>query len=211
MFTTTPHCSTNTKSQSNTLGAAGPVECTSVSALCPPVSCLQLIWWFTAQSSWFGAFGQAGLQLLPSVAAPWPVCSHMYSSGEVGRAFIWFHARLAFPPLKNQQQQQQQQNQHQQPTAPPQQAAAAPQAPPAQQNSTQTNGTAGGAGAVAGVGGAGTGLQHSQDSTLSQVPPSKKPRLGPSGTSSGGPGLPAEYQVICPHEHPYVLYIKTLI
>ncbi|XP_040839822.1 cyclin-dependent kinase 19 isoform X5 [Ochotona curzoniae] len=42
--------------------------------------------------------------------------------------------------------------------------------------------------------GAGTGLQHSQDSTLSQVPPSKKPRLGPSGTSSGGPGLPAEYQ-----------------
>ncbi|XP_040839818.1 cyclin-dependent kinase 19 isoform X2 [Ochotona curzoniae] len=95
---------------------------------------------------------------------------------------------------KNQQQQQQQQNQHQQPTAPPQQAAAAPQAPPAQQNSTQTNGTAGGAGAVAGVGGAGTGLQHSQDSTLSQVPPSKKPRLGPSGTSSGGPGLPAEYQ-----------------
>ncbi|XP_040839820.1 cyclin-dependent kinase 19 isoform X4 [Ochotona curzoniae] len=98
------------------------------------------------------------------------------------------------PEEKGDKQQQQQQNQHQQPTAPPQQAAAAPQAPPAQQNSTQTNGTAGGAGAVAGVGGAGTGLQHSQDSTLSQVPPSKKPRLGPSGTSSGGPGLPAEYQ-----------------
>lgn len=62
-----------------------------------------------------------------------------------------FHTKLAFffSFHKNQQQQQ---NQHQQPTAPPQQAAA-PQAPQ-QQNSTQTNGTAGGAGA----GPAGAGL-----------------------------------------------------
>ncbi|KAF5919946.1 hypothetical protein HPG69_014312 [Diceros bicornis minor] len=92
-------------------------------------------------------------------------------------------------PYKNQQQQQ---NQHQQPTAPPQQAAAPPQAPPPQQNSTQTNGTAGGAGA--GAGGAGAGLQHSQDSGLNQVPPNKKPRLGPSGANSGGPVMPSDYQ-----------------
>uniref|UniRef100_A0A5F9DWC9 Cyclin dependent kinase 19 n=1 Tax=Oryctolagus cuniculus TaxID=9986 RepID=A0A5F9DWC9_RABIT len=96
------------------------------------------------------------------------------------------------PEEKGDKNQQQQQNQHQQPTAPPQQAAAPPQVPPPQQNSTQTNGTAGGA--AAGVGGAGAGLQHSQDSSLSQVPPSKKPRLGPSGANSGGPGLPADYQ-----------------
>lgn len=89
--------------------------------------------------------------------------------------------------------QQQQQNQHQQPAAPPQQAAAPPQAPPPQQNSTQTNGTAGGAGA--GAGGAGAGLQHSQDSGLNQVPPNKKPRLAPSGASSGGPVMPSDYQV----------------
>ncbi|XP_012506688.1 PREDICTED: cyclin-dependent kinase 19 isoform X2 [Propithecus coquereli] len=96
------------------------------------------------------------------------------------------------PEEKGDKNQQQQQNQHQQPTAPPQQAAAPPQAPPPQQNSTQTNGTAGGAGA--GVGGAGAGLQHSQDSGLSQVPPSKKPRLGPSGANSGGPVMPSDYQ-----------------
>uniref|UniRef100_A0A8C0XC53 cyclin-dependent kinase n=1 Tax=Castor canadensis TaxID=51338 RepID=A0A8C0XC53_CASCN len=86
---------------------------------------------------------------------------------------------------------QQQQNQHQQPTAPPQQAAAPPQAPPPQQNSTQTNGTTGGA---AGGVGAGAALQHSQDSGLNQVPPNKKPRLGPSGTNSGGPVIPSDYQ-----------------
>lgn len=103
------------------------------------------------------------------------------------------HTKLAFFsfPYKNQQQQQ---NQHQQATAPPQQAAAPPQAPPPQQNSTQTNGTAGGAGA--GAGGAGAGLQHSQDSGLNQVPPNKKPRLGPSGANSGGPVMPSDYQVL---------------
>ncbi|KAB0355753.1 hypothetical protein FD755_021694 [Muntiacus reevesi] len=93
------------------------------------------------------------------------------------------------PEEKGDKNQQQQQNQHQQPTAPPPQAAAPPQAP-AQQNSTQTNGTAGGAGA----GPAGAGLQHSQDSGLAQVPPNKKPRLGPSGTNSGGPVMPSDYQ-----------------
>ncbi|KAM6323943.1 cyclin-dependent kinase 19 isoform 2-T2 [Aegotheles albertisi] len=88
---------------------------------------------------------------------------------------------------------QQQQNQHQQQTAPQQQPQAAPQQPqPQQQNSTQTNGTAGGAGA--GGGGAGAGLQHSQDSSLNQVPPNKKPRLGPSGANSGGPVMPSDYQ-----------------
>lgn len=91
-------------------------------------------------------------------------------------------------------QNQQQQNQHQQQTAPQQQPQAAPQQPqPQQQNSTQTNGTAAGAGA--GGGGAGTGLQHSQDSSLNQVPPNKKPRIGPSGANSGGPVMPSDYQV----------------
>ncbi|XP_059684588.1 cyclin-dependent kinase 19 isoform X2 [Gavia stellata] len=88
---------------------------------------------------------------------------------------------------------QQQQNQHQQQTAPQQQPQAAPQPQqPQQQNSTQTNGTAGGAGA--GGGGAGAGLQHSQDSSLNQVPPNKKPRIGPSGANSGGPVMPSDYQ-----------------
>ncbi|XP_051853501.1 cyclin-dependent kinase 19 isoform X2 [Antechinus flavipes] len=92
---------------------------------------------------------------------------------------------------------QQQQNQHQQQTAPqqPQQAAPPPpqqqqQQQQQQQNSTQTNGT----GAGAGAGGTGAGLQHSQDSGLNPVPPNKKPRLGPSGTNSGGPVMPSEYQ-----------------
>ncbi|XP_015478097.1 cyclin-dependent kinase 19 isoform X2 [Parus major] len=88
---------------------------------------------------------------------------------------------------------QQQQNQHQQQAAPQQQAQAAPQQPqPQQQNSSQTNGTAAGTGA--GAGGAGTGLQHSQDSSLNQVPPNKKPRIGPSGANSGGPVMPSDYQ-----------------
>ncbi|KAG8123944.1 hypothetical protein E2320_019309 [Naja naja] len=97
---------------------------------------------------------------------------------------------------------QQQQNQHQQQTGPQQQQQqqAAPQQPqqpqpqaaPQQQNSTQTNGTAGGGGT--GGGGTGAGLQHSQDSGLNQVPPNKKPRLGPSGTNSGGPVMPSDYQ-----------------
>ncbi|XP_043858036.1 cyclin-dependent kinase 19 isoform X3 [Dromiciops gliroides] len=94
---------------------------------------------------------------------------------------------------------QQQQNQHQQQTAPQQPQQAAPPPPPPQQqqqqqqqNSTQTNGTAAGAGT--GGGGTGAGLQHSQDSGLNPVPPNKKPRLGPSGTNSGGPVMPSEYQ-----------------
>uniref|UniRef100_A0A674HX97 cyclin-dependent kinase n=1 Tax=Terrapene triunguis TaxID=2587831 RepID=A0A674HX97_9SAUR len=82
------------------------------------------------------------------------------------------------------------QNQHPQQTAPQQQPQAAPQQ---QQNSAQTNGTAGGGGA--GGGGTGAGLQHSQDSSLNQVPPNKKPRIGPSGTNSGGPVMPSDYQV----------------
>ncbi|XP_008156652.1 cyclin-dependent kinase 19 isoform X2 [Eptesicus fuscus] len=96
------------------------------------------------------------------------------------------------PEEKGDKNQQQQQNQHQQPTVPPAQTAAPPQAPPQQQSSSQTNGTAGGAGA--GAGGTAAGLQHSQDSGLNQVPPSKKPRLGPSGANSGGPVMPSEYQ-----------------
>uniref|UniRef100_A0A8C2YQE8 Cyclin dependent kinase 19 n=1 Tax=Chinchilla lanigera TaxID=34839 RepID=A0A8C2YQE8_CHILA len=96
------------------------------------------------------------------------------------------------PEDKGDKNQQQQQNQHQQPTAPAPQAAAPPQAPPPPQSGTQTNGTAGGV--AAGVGGAAAGLQHSQDSGLSQVPPSKKPRLGPSGASSGAPVMPSDYQ-----------------
>ncbi|ELK32938.1 Cyclin-dependent kinase 19 [Myotis davidii] len=96
------------------------------------------------------------------------------------------------PEEKGDKNQQQQQNQHQQPTVPPAQTAAPPQAPPQQQSSTQTNGTAGGAGA--GAGGTAAGLQHSQDSGLNQVPPTKKPRLGPSGANSGGPVMPSDYQ-----------------
>ncbi|XP_059698274.1 cyclin-dependent kinase 19 isoform X1 [Haemorhous mexicanus] len=88
---------------------------------------------------------------------------------------------------------QQQQNQHQQQAAAQQQAQAAPQQPqPQQQSSSQTNGTAAGAGAAGG--GAGAGLQHSQDSSLNQVPPNKKPRIGPSGANSGGPVMPSDYQ-----------------
>uniref|UniRef100_A0A6I8NEK3 cyclin-dependent kinase n=1 Tax=Ornithorhynchus anatinus TaxID=9258 RepID=A0A6I8NEK3_ORNAN len=86
---------------------------------------------------------------------------------------------------------QQQQNQHQQPTAnQQQQQQTAPQQQ--QQNSTQTNGTTGGT--AGGGGGGGGGLQQSQDSGLNQVPPNKKPRIGPSGTNSGGPVLPSDYQ-----------------
>lgn len=130
------------------------------------------------------------------------VSSCMCLSYERNFLLIYF-----FFPSKNQQQQQ---NQHQQPTAAPQQAAAPAQAPPQQQSSTQTNGTAGGAGA--GAGGAGAGLQHSQDSGLNQVPPNKKPRLGPSGANSGGPVMPSDYQVFVPlsfvplHFHVYTFY-----
>nr|BAC35463.1 unnamed protein product [Mus musculus] len=96
------------------------------------------------------------------------------------------------PEEKGDKNQPQQQNPHQQPAAPAQQTAAPPQAPPPQQSSAQTNGTAGGA--TAGGGGAGAGLQHSQDPGLNQVPPNKKPRIGPSGANSGGPVMPSDYQ-----------------
>uniref|UniRef100_A0A8C7Y6K0 cyclin-dependent kinase n=1 Tax=Oryzias sinensis TaxID=183150 RepID=A0A8C7Y6K0_9TELE len=59
------------------------------------------------------------------------------------------------------------------------------------QSSAQTNGTTGGAGATGGG-----GLQHSQD----QGPPNKKPRLGPSGASSGTGVLQSEYQVSSANE-----------
>ncbi|XP_053566833.1 cyclin-dependent kinase 19 isoform X1 [Bombina bombina] len=80
---------------------------------------------------------------------------------------------------------QQAQNQHQQ-QATTQQQTVAQQQQVQQQNSSQTNGTGGAAGAA---------LQHSQDTGLNQGPPNKKPRLGPSATSSGGPSLmPSDYQ-----------------
>uniref|UniRef100_A0A8D3B5C0 cyclin-dependent kinase n=1 Tax=Scophthalmus maximus TaxID=52904 RepID=A0A8D3B5C0_SCOMX len=65
-----------------------------------------------------------------------------------------------------------------------QQQTTAQQAP-SQQSSAQTNGTAGATGATAGG-----GLQHGQD----QGPPNKKPRIGPSGASSGTGVLQSEYQ-----------------
>lgn len=117
-----------------------------------------------------------------------------------------FSAKPSLPRSFSPKNQQQQQNQHQQPAAPAQQAAAPPQAPPPPQNSTQTNGTAGGAGA--GAGAAGAGLQHSQDSGLNPVPPNKKPRLGPSGANSGGPVMPSDYQVLpCP----CILFLLTAV
>ncbi|XP_056422303.1 cyclin-dependent kinase 19 isoform X3 [Hyla sarda] len=83
---------------------------------------------------------------------------------------------------------QQAQNQHQQQVA-NQQQTAAQQQQVQQQNSGQTNGT-GGAGATTAA-----ALQHSQDSSLNQGPPNKKPRLGPSAANSGGPSLMAsDYQ-----------------
>ncbi|XP_071388647.1 cyclin-dependent kinase 19 isoform X2 [Centroberyx affinis] len=83
---------------------------------------------------------------------------------------------------KNQTQQHQQTTGQTQ--AQNQQQTAAQQAP-SQQSSAQTNGTSGAAGATAGG-----GLQHGQD----QGPPNKKPRIGPSGASSGTGVLQSEYQ-----------------
>uniref|UniRef100_A0A3B5BMB5 cyclin-dependent kinase n=1 Tax=Stegastes partitus TaxID=144197 RepID=A0A3B5BMB5_9TELE len=83
---------------------------------------------------------------------------------------------------KNQTQQHQQTTGQTQ--AQNQQQTAAQQAP-SQQSSAQTNGTAGATGATAGG-----GLQHGQD----QGPPNKKPRIGPSGASSGTGVLQSEYQ-----------------
>ncbi|XP_071334527.1 cyclin-dependent kinase 19 isoform X2 [Trachinotus anak] len=83
---------------------------------------------------------------------------------------------------KNQTQQHQQTTGQTQ--AQNQQQTTAQQAP-SQQSSAQTNGTAGATGATTG-----SGLQHSQD----QGPPNKKPRIGPSGASSGTGVLQSEYQ-----------------
>ncbi|XP_018555233.1 cyclin-dependent kinase 19 isoform X2 [Lates calcarifer] len=83
---------------------------------------------------------------------------------------------------KNQTQQHQQTTGQTQ--AQNQQQTTAQQAP-SQQSSTQTNGTAGATGATTGG-----GLQHGQD----QGPPNKKPRIGPSGASSGTGVLQSEYQ-----------------
>uniref|UniRef100_A0AAQ4Q2S7 cyclin-dependent kinase n=1 Tax=Gasterosteus aculeatus aculeatus TaxID=481459 RepID=A0AAQ4Q2S7_GASAC len=62
----------------------------------------------------------------------------------------------------------------------------APQQAPSLQNLAQTNGNAGATGAATGG-----GLQHGQD----QGPHNKKPRIGPSGASSGTGLLQSEYQV----------------
>lgn len=90
---------------------------------------------------------------------------------------------LCVSRLQNQTQQHQQttgqtQAQNQQQTA--------GQQAPSQQSSAQTNGTAGATG-----GATGGGLQHGQD----QGPPNKKPRIGPSGASSGTGVLQSDYQV----------------
>uniref|UniRef100_A0AAY4DHC9 cyclin-dependent kinase n=1 Tax=Denticeps clupeoides TaxID=299321 RepID=A0AAY4DHC9_9TELE len=77
-------------------------------------------------------------------------------------------------------------SQHQQTAAQGQtQQQATQQQAPSQQSSAQTNGTAGATGANTGG-----GIQHGQD----QGPPNKKPRIGPSGTSSGTGVLQSEYQ-----------------
>uniref|UniRef100_A0A3Q3KYP1 Cyclin dependent kinase 19 n=1 Tax=Mastacembelus armatus TaxID=205130 RepID=A0A3Q3KYP1_9TELE len=83
---------------------------------------------------------------------------------------------------KNQTQQHQQTTGQTQ--AQNQQQTAAQQAP-SQQSSAQTNGTTGATGGTTGG-----GLQHGQD----QGPPNKKPRIGPSGASSGTGVLQSEYQ-----------------
>ncbi|XP_077950130.1 cyclin-dependent kinase 19 isoform X1 [Gasterosteus aculeatus] len=62
----------------------------------------------------------------------------------------------------------------------------APQQAPSLQNLAQTNGNAGATGAATGG-----GLQHGQD----QGPHNKKPRIGPSGASSGTGLLQSEYQL----------------
>ncbi|XP_026049991.1 cyclin-dependent kinase 19 isoform X1 [Astatotilapia calliptera] len=82
---------------------------------------------------------------------------------------------------KNQTQQHQQTTGQAQ--AQNQQQTAAQQAP-SQQSSAQTNGTAGATGATTAA------LQHGQD----QGPPNKKPRIGPSGASSGTGVLQSDYQ-----------------
>uniref|UniRef100_A0A8B9KIV2 cyclin-dependent kinase n=1 Tax=Astyanax mexicanus TaxID=7994 RepID=A0A8B9KIV2_ASTMX len=58
-----------------------------------------------------------------------------------------------------------------------------------QQSSAQTNGTSGATG-----GNTGPSIQHGQD----QGPPNKKPRIGPSGATSGTNVLQSDYQVCLP-------------
>ncbi|XP_029351645.1 cyclin-dependent kinase 19 isoform X5 [Echeneis naucrates] len=83
---------------------------------------------------------------------------------------------------KNQTQQHQQTTGQTQPQN--QQQTTAQQAP-SQQSSAQTNGTTGTTGVTTGG-----GIQHGQD----QGPPNKKPRIGPSGVSSGTGVLQSDYQ-----------------
>lgn len=92
---------------------------------------------------------------------------------------------LVVPCVHVQNQTQQHQQTTGQTQAQNQQQTAAQQAT-SQQSSAQTNGTAGTTG-----GGTGGGMQHGQD----QGPPNKKPRIGPSGASSGTGVLQSEYQV----------------
>lgn len=93
-------------------------------------------------------------------------------------------ASLMFTSLLQNQTQQHQQTTGQTQAQTQQQAAA--QQAPSQQSSAQTNGTTGATGAAGGG-----GMQHGQD----QGPPNKKPRIGPSGASSGTGVLQSEYQV----------------
>uniref|UniRef100_A0A8C5DGK2 Cyclin-dependent kinase 19 n=1 Tax=Gouania willdenowi TaxID=441366 RepID=A0A8C5DGK2_GOUWI len=79
--------------------------------------------------------------------------------------------------------------QHQQTAAQTQnQQQTGAQQAPSQQNAAQTNGNAIATGATTGG-----GLQHGQD----QVPPNKKPRLGPSGASSGPGVLQSDHVFYC--------------
>lgn len=95
---------------------------------------------------------------------------------------------------KNQQQTQQHQQTAQQNQQQQQQQQQAAQ----QQSSSQTNGTAAGGTGGIGSGTAAGSLQHNQDSGLSQGPPTKKPRLGTSATSSGSQAMAADYQHAAP-------------
>uniref|UniRef100_A0A3Q2DMK9 cyclin-dependent kinase n=1 Tax=Cyprinodon variegatus TaxID=28743 RepID=A0A3Q2DMK9_CYPVA len=99
------------------------------------------------------------------------------------KVFLLLQKLLTMDPTKRITSEQNQTQQHQQTTGQnqTQQQAAAQQAP-SQQSSAQTNGATG-----ANTGG---GMQHGQD----QGPPNKKPRIGPSGASSGTGVLQSEYQ-----------------
>nr|XP_040017415.1 cyclin-dependent kinase 19 isoform X3 [Gasterosteus aculeatus aculeatus] len=91
---------------------------------------------------------------------------------------VSLHVRSQNQTQPHQQTTGQTQAQNQQQTA--------PQQAPSLQNLAQTNGNAGATGAATGG-----GLQHGQD----QGPHNKKPRIGPSGASSGTGLLQSEYQL----------------